>query len=135
MGEEFSIRIAKLTPARRAWFERAVARSATGGELVAYVVARPEARLDPGALRAHVAARAPAYLVPSAFVVLDALPVTASGKLDRQALPKAGAAGAAGAPAYEGPRTELEAALARIWAEVLRLERVGVGDDFFSLGG
>ncbi len=88
--------------------------------------------LDPGELRGWLRARLPAHLVPEALVALDALPLTAGGKLDRAALPAPGGGGAA---AHVAPRTPAEEALARIWADVLRVERVGVRDDFFELGG
>jgi amino acid adenylation domain-containing protein len=103
--------------------------------LVAYVV--PENEADPPAaasLRALLHARMPEYMVPSAFVVMDAFPLTPSGKVDRKALPAPDAAAVA-APAYEPPATPAEAAVAQIWADILRVERVGAGDNFFELGG
>ena len=110
-----------------------IAREDVPGEarLVAYVTGNGEA---PSAvvLRAHLAARLPAFLVPSAFVALDALPLTPSGKVDRRALP---APEAAAEEAYVAPATPMEQTLAAIWAEVLRVERVGSNDSFFALGG
>ncbi|HST60256.1 MAG TPA: amino acid adenylation domain-containing protein, partial [Longimicrobium sp.] len=108
-----------------------VARASAAGDtrLVAYVVGAADAE----ALRAHVGASLPDYMVPAAFVSLDALPLTPNGKLDRKALPAPDFAAAA--DAYEAPRTETEATLAGIWADVLRVERIGVRDDFFALGG
>ncbi|MFP2912017.1 amino acid adenylation domain-containing protein, partial [Pyxidicoccus sp. 3LFB2] len=97
----------------------------------------PEARtLEVTALRTFLSRRLPAYMVPSAFAVLEALPLTPSGKVDRKSLP-APEDGAAGAPEHELPRTPLEQSLAEVWAGVLRLEpgRVGRRDDFFALGG
>jgi len=74
-------------------------------------------------------------MVPSAFVVLDALPLTSSGKVDRRALPAVDRPGFSAEAAYTQPRTPTEEQLAGIWEEVLGLERVGVHDDFFELGG
>ncbi|MEW1896264.1 amino acid adenylation domain-containing protein [Streptomyces albidoflavus] len=102
-----------------------------GKYLAAYFVAgRPVAEEE---LRAHLAATLPAYLVPSAFVALDALPLTVNGKVDRRALPAPEFAPAG--EEYAAPRTETERVLCAIWAEVLGRERIGTGDDFFALGG
>ncbi|NMO13901.1 non-ribosomal peptide synthase/polyketide synthase [Pyxidicoccus fallax] len=99
--------------------------------LLGYVAA--PADLDLQALRSHLQRRLPEYMVPSALVRLDALPLSANGKLDRRAL----AAVEAPAPqrAYVAPRDELEQQVADLWAEVLHVERVGIHDDFFELGG
>ncbi|NRP75842.1 Gramicidin S synthase 2 [Ensifer psoraleae] len=110
--------------------------------LVAYVVCGPEAGSDDehdgsglaGALRAHLGARLPDYMVPSAFVRLEALPLTPNGKLDRKALP-APEDDAYARRAYEAPQGEVETALAEIWQELLGLERIGRNDNFFELGG
>ncbi|HEX5726434.1 MAG TPA: amino acid adenylation domain-containing protein, partial [Longimicrobiaceae bacterium] len=100
--------------------------------LAAWIVA--SGSVDAVGLRAHLAARLPDYMVPSAFVFLDALPLTRHGKVDRRALPEPDAAGLAGA-AYVAPRTPTEEVLAALWAGLLGAERVGVGDGFFELGG
>jgi amino acid adenylation domain-containing protein/non-ribosomal peptide synthase protein (TIGR01720 family) len=87
-------------------------------------------------LKEHVRRRLPEYMVPAAVVVLDTLPLSPNGKLDRRALPDpAPASAAAGGDAPQAPRTETEATLARIWSEVLKVETVGIHDDFFELGG
>ncbi|MET7802654.1 condensation domain-containing protein, partial [Streptomyces decoyicus] len=99
--------------------------------LVAYVVGHDG--LDTEALRAHARDTLPDYLVPTAFVVLAALPLSANGKVDRAALPVPGAG--ADRPEPVAPRTEAERRTAEVWAEVLGVERVGVQDDFFALGG
>ncbi|HEX6751684.1 MAG TPA: amino acid adenylation domain-containing protein, partial [Longimicrobium sp.] len=107
-----------------------VARAEAGEQrLVAYVVGDVETE----ALRAHLRRSLPDYMVPSAFVFLDALPLTPNGKLDRKALPAPEYASAE--DRYVAPRTPVEEVLAGIWAEVLRLERVGVTESFFDLGG
>jgi amino acid adenylation domain-containing protein len=97
--------------------------------LVAYVVGEADA----DALREHLRLSLPEYMVPSAFVGLEALPLTPAGKLDVKALPAPELA--SGEKKYVAPRTPVEEVLAGIWTEVLRLERVGVHDSFFDLGG
>ena len=102
--------------------------------LVAYYTVATDAVVDAEALRAHLSARLPQQMVPEAYVVLDALPLTPNGKLDRKALPVPEST--VYAPrAYEAPVGETESLLARIWADALRLERVGRHDNFFELGG
>ncbi len=98
--------------------------------LVAYLVAADGAP-EPGELRTFLAGRLPDYMVPSAFVVLSALPLTRTGKVDRRALPPPEP------PTREAaaPRNAVEAALAEVWAEVLRRESVGIHDNFFEIGG
>ncbi|HEV3050161.1 MAG TPA: condensation domain-containing protein, partial [Longimicrobium sp.] len=108
-----------------------VAREDAPGDrrLVAYVVG--EAPVEE--LRTHLRRSLPEHMVPAVFVPLDALPLTPNGKLDRKALPAPELA--ADAERYVAPRTPVEEVLAGIWAEVLRLERVGVEESFFDLGG
>jgi amino acid adenylation domain-containing protein len=113
----------------------AVAREDSPGQkrLVGYVVAPPE--LDLAALRSHLTERLPKYMLPSALVRLDALPLTPTGKLDRRALPAPSTARPGSEQSFVAPRSEFEQALGAIWREVLGLERVGVDDPFFELGG
>jgi amino acid adenylation domain-containing protein len=108
-----------------------VAREDEPGQarLVAYVVGGADANV----LRAHLRRTLPEHMVPSAFVALDRLPLTPSGKLDRRALPAPEPA--AEEEAYVAPRTPMEETVAAIWAEVLGRERVGVRDNFFDIGG
>ncbi|WP_157696257.1 amino acid adenylation domain-containing protein, partial [Caballeronia temeraria] len=100
--------------------------------LVAYVTLFSD--IDASALREHLASRLPDYMVPSAFVTLDALPLTPSGKLDRRSLPDPQADAFALRP-FEAPQGATESALAGLWAKLLGLERVGRHDNFFALGG
>ncbi|HEU4882247.1 MAG TPA: amino acid adenylation domain-containing protein [Longimicrobium sp.] len=113
-----------------------VAREDRPGDvrLVAYVTrASADAPPQPAALRDALAAALPAHMVPSAFVVLDRLPLTTSGKTDRAALPAPGEE--ARTEAFVAPATNTERLLAGIWADVLGVERVGAHDSFFALGG
>jgi acyl carrier protein len=106
-----------------------------GRRLVAYVVARPERQPPPGELRAYLKAKLPEYMIPAAFVALDALPLTPNGKLDRRALPAPDHARPETGGGLVAPRNATEAALADIWCEVLGVEAIGVHDNFFELGG
>ncbi len=101
--------------------------------LVAYVVPR-QTDLSVPALKERLAAQLPSYMVPSAFMLLDELPLTSSGKVNRKALP-APEHSALQQTAYVAPRTPTEELLAGIWAAVLKLDRVGIHDNFFELGG
>ncbi|HZI09664.1 MAG TPA: amino acid adenylation domain-containing protein, partial [Myxococcus sp.] len=103
--------------------------------LVAYVVPAEGATLDGATLRQALKQRLPEYMVPSAIAVLEALPLTPSGKVDRKALPALDGAQAVRMREYVAPRTPVEEQLAALWAELLRVERVGAHDDFFELGG
>ncbi|MEG4805075.1 amino acid adenylation domain-containing protein [Microcoleus sp. ARI1-B5] len=86
-------------------------------------------------LQAYLAEKLPEYMVPSAFVVLESLPVTANGKVDRLALPAPEPVKLEWAGGYVAPRTSVEEALVKIWAEVLGIKRAGIRDNFFELGG
>jgi acyl-coenzyme A synthetase/AMP-(fatty) acid ligase/acyl carrier protein len=104
--------------------------------LVGYVVPRDGPAADVQSLRAFLREQLPDYMVPAAFVTLDAFPLTPNGKVNRRALPAPEEdAFAAGAGAKVEPRTDVERALADIWREVLKIERIGIHDDFFDLGG
>ncbi|WP_280494772.1 amino acid adenylation domain-containing protein, partial [Nocardia asiatica] len=103
-----------------------------GERLIGYVVPDTGAALDPAAVRAEVARFLTGYMVPDAVVVLDALPLTANGKLDRRALP---APEFVSGTVYRAPETATEQAVAAAFAELLDADRVGLDDDFFALGG
>ncbi|WP_454197557.1 amino acid adenylation domain-containing protein, partial [Nocardia sp. Marseille-Q1738] len=104
----------------------------TGDRLAAYLVpAGDTADLDVARVKSALGAVLPSYMVPSAFVVLDALPLTVNGKLDRPALPEPEFA----ATVYRAPSTPIEEIVAGIYADLLGVERVGAEDDFFALGG
>ncbi|MGW7415279.1 amino acid adenylation domain-containing protein [Streptomyces sp. NPDC054863] len=104
--------------------------------IVGYLVpADPDTALPPGAeLAAHCGESLPSYMVPSAFVALDAVPLTANGKLDVRTLP-APDQDAFARSAYTAPRTPAEERIAAVWREVLGVERIGIHDSFFDLGG
>ena len=112
-----------------------IAREDTPGEkrLVAYYTGR-EGEIGPEELRTHLSGRLPEYMVPAAFVKLERMPLTPNGKVDRKALP-APEGDAYAVQGYEAPQTETEEVLAKIFADVLKLERVGRHDNFFALGG
>ena len=103
--------------------------------LVAYVVPQLGERVENGELRAFLSQHLPAYMIPSAFVWLDALPLTPTGKLDTRKLPMPDAAAVAASSAVVPPRNEIESGIAKIWARVLGRNAPSVRDDFFSVGG
>ena len=123
-----------------------IAREDTPGDkrLVAYYTAasgegerageQRQDAVDIEGLRSHLSASLPDYMIPAAYVRLESLPLTANGKLDRRALP-APEADAYSTRGYEPPQGEVEVKLAAIWAEVLKLDRIGRHDNFFALGG
>ncbi|MFE7319214.1 amino acid adenylation domain-containing protein, partial [Streptomyces sp. NPDC057555] len=102
--------------------------------LVAYLVPAADATPDPAELRTHAAAHLPAYLVPSAVVLLDTLPLTPNGKLDRSALPAPGLTNATDAPS-RAPRTAQERLLCDLFATTLNADHIGIDDNFFERGG
>jgi myxalamid-type nonribosomal peptide synthetase MxaA len=120
-----------------------VPKEAADGELRLYGYATLEPGARPGesaqesatALRSHLSERLPAYMVPAAVLVLDALPLTVNGKVDRKALPTPEPVRADTGTAYVAPRAGTEERVAAAWREILGLDRVGVHDNFFDLGG
>jgi amino acid adenylation domain-containing protein len=103
--------------------------------LVGYVVMRPGQGASGSELREYLGQRLPEYMVPSAIVMMDSLPLTVSGKVDRRALPAPSPDQREGRPEYAAPQTPVQEALCRIFAEVLGVEKVGIHDNFFELGG
>ncbi|PYS75424.1 MAG: non-ribosomal peptide synthetase, partial [Acidobacteria bacterium] len=114
-----------------------VARAEPGGErfLVCYAVPRSPQATNAGELHGYLTGRLPEYMVPQRYVFLPELPLTANGKVDRNALPAPDDTSLARTGVYEEPQEGLETALAHIWGEVLKVERVGANDNFFELGG
>ncbi len=132
----YTDRLAALSESRRVWLARALRglHDASAVRLVAYVVPRPGTTLDSAALRTHCRQQLPEYMVPSAFVQIDTLPIGSSGKVERRALPDPAAVSVRRTtPAPRGP---LEETLAAVWCRVLAIPAVGRDDDFFAdLGG
>ncbi len=111
-------------------------REAASGEtfLAAYVVPREGETVTPAALRSFLEERLPSHMVPSSTVLLESIPLTATGKIDRKRLPEAALKGTA-SRSFEGPRTVTEEMLCGIWSDVLGVDKVSVHNDFFELGG
>lgn len=134
-------RFAKLTPNKQSllavWLDQHKNGSADNDadkQLVAYVVMKNGTR-DTAQLREYLKGKTPAYMVPDSIVALDALPLTTNGKIDRARLSQISKAGHVTDDSFVAPRTELEEELAGLWAEILKVERVGIHDNFFDLGG
>ncbi|CAD5923744.1 non-ribosomal peptide synthetase [Planktothrix agardhii] len=100
--------------------------------LVAYIVPQPEITITIDEIRQFLKAKLPDYMVPNAFVILEALPLTTNGKIDRRALPPPNLDIS---DKYVAPSTPIEEILVNIWSEVLKVEKVGINDNFFELGG
>jgi acyl carrier protein len=119
---------------------RSVVVSVTGKEhnkerLVVYVIPEPKSLPTVEELRLFLRSKLPEYMVPSVFVMLDALPLSANGKVDRLALPAPDLALSKLNSTFVAPRTPVEEVIATVWAEVLEVEQVGIDDNFFDLGG
>lgn len=102
-------------------------------QLVAYIVTKRKVTV--GELRSFLTAKLPNYMVPSAFVFLDSLPLTPNGKIDRKALPAPDTCRPELTEGFIPPRTPTEKMIANIWAKVLKIEKIGIHDNFFDLGG
>jgi len=114
-----------------------VAREDVPGDkrLVAYLVAQPKATIDVDAARARLRDTLPDYMVPSNFVVLDKFPLTPNAKVDRKALPAPDRVAARATAEYVAPDGELESQIAEVWTSILNVDKVGMDDNFFDLGG
>ncbi len=110
---------------------------AEGAQLIAYAVSNRRQSLSASSLRTFLREKLPEYMIPAHFVVLDALPLTPGGKVDRQMLPPFRQSDIEDRPsgAHVAPRTPLEATLAEIWTQVFKRQQIGVYDNFFELGG
>ncbi len=127
----FSLRLDQLAPR-----EVTPAMNDTADKrLVAYVVWKQGVSSQAGELRNFLKGYLPEYMLPSAFVELDALPISPNGKVDRKLLPAPDGARPELEQAFVAPRNDVEQTLANIWAEVLKLEQIGINDNFFDLGG
>ncbi|MCS6806445.1 MAG: amino acid adenylation domain-containing protein [Blastocatellia bacterium] len=104
-------------------------------QLVAYLVLHEGEAVTPDHMLQFLGATLPEYMIPSAYVTLERLPLTATGKLNRRALPPPSSDDVGRAKSYVAPRTPLEATLQTIWSEVLKVDRIGIHDNFFTLGG
>jgi acyl carrier protein len=115
----------------------AVAREdgAAGKQLVAYLVPHPGSVPAADELRGFLREKLPDYMIPAAFVTLEAFPLTANGKIDRRALPAPERSGGREKAPFVAPSTPIEEILAEIFGEVLQAERIGIHDNFFELGG
>ena len=116
-------------------FVTARERGSENRALVAYIVPEPRPAPTTTQLRKTLAKTLPEHMIPSVFVVLDDLPLTPAGKVDRKALPDPGRARPELDNPYSAPKTPVEKTLAHIWSELLSLDRVGIHDNFFDLGG
>ena len=103
--------------------------------LIAYVVSKPDTELSTEELREYLSARLPDYMVPNSFMMLERMPLTSNGKVDRKALPEPDSQRPELAESYVAPRTQVEQQISEIWSSMLGIDLVGVNDNFFELGG
>ncbi|MBT7409228.1 MAG: amino acid adenylation domain-containing protein, partial [Methylococcales bacterium] len=103
--------------------------------LVAYIIPEPSAVINQRDLRQAIAEKLPDYMIPNAMMVLESLPQTANGKINRKALPKPTGRGYSAETEYTAPRSPFEESLVDIWQELLNLKQIGIYDNFFELGG
>ncbi|MBL9139187.1 MAG: amino acid adenylation domain-containing protein [Verrucomicrobiales bacterium] len=115
--------------------EQAAVLARTGSELVGYLVPRPGATVALDGLRQHLGSRLPEYMVPTGFVILEAFPLTANGKVDRRTLATLAGTELREVKAFEPPKAGIEEQVAAIWCEILQRPCVGRNDHFFELGG
>jgi acyl carrier protein len=135
-------RLTKLTPNKQSllavWLDQHKNGSSDAADahkqLVAYVVMKNGTR-DTAPLREYLKKQTPGYMVPDTFVPLDSLPLTRNGKIDRTRLSELSKINRKIDDNFVAPRTDLEEELARIWIEVLKVDRVGINDNFFDVGG
>lgn len=140
---EFEKRIADLSPNKRALLARRINNDMAEDQgdanqlkrLVAYAVPAQELAPTVDELRNFLREKLPEYMVPSAFVFLDALPLTPSGKVDHQALPEPDYVRPTSTSTFEAPRNPVEEVVAGIWTETLGIEQLSIHDSFFDLGG
>jgi amino acid adenylation domain-containing protein len=109
--------------------------SSVAQSLIGYVVPKQQAAPFVPELRGWLKARLPEYMIPSLFVTLDALPLTPNGKIDRNALPASGGSRPELANVFVEPHSDLEELVAQVWREVLKLDKIGIHDNFFEVGG
>jgi amino acid adenylation domain-containing protein len=104
-------------------------------QLLAYVIAAPERSISADALRAFLKSRLPQYMVPAAFIALESWPLTPNGKVDQRALPQPDASRSDLDRDFIAPSTDTEILLANLWRDILKVELIGIHDNFFDLGG
>jgi amino acid adenylation domain-containing protein len=104
-------------------------------QLIAYVVPKAEVAITEIELKSFLSGELPDYMLPATYIILDALPLTENGKIDRDALPEPANSMKQSRTEYHAPSTEIEQMVAGLWQEVLKQERVGIDDNFFDLGG
>ena len=127
----FTLRLDKLAPR----VATPVANDVTDKRLVAYIVWKQGEPSQTGELRNFIKGHLPEYMLPSAFVEMNALPLSPNGKVDRKLLPAPDGARPELEQAFVAPRNEVEQTLSNIWSEVLQLDQIGINDNFFDLGG